>query len=193
MVGSSLLPRGASLPQPQVASLQWIARKLGLKRPRQRTGWVTPVEGNLWIAPPNLLAPDDDDALEATLALGGNPIKLPLNPVQVVCGTGVFELELAEPMDIERWPLARMRHPQRPENVAIVSAGQKQLPIDAARITAESDEHWAIGGSLAATEDWHGANVISRQDGQLIGIVIFEDGNSWICPLSQDLLTTIKK
>ena len=197
VVGSSLLPRGESIPQPQVASLAWQARNLGISRARQRTGWVTPLNGNLWIAPPDLVQPDfDQDAgngESSTLSLGGNKIHLPLD-MQLVQGVAVFELQLDEPMEIDRWAPGRLRHPTRPENVAIVvSAGHEPLPIDAARITATATNHWGIGASLAATEDWHGASVISREDGKLIGIVMFEDGESWICPLSAEVIATVGK
>ena len=202
VVGSSLLPRGESVPQPQLASFGWQARQLGIKRPRQRTGWATPIAGNLWLAPPNLLrvdgseeeeADEETDNAEPTLAVGGQETALPLQRIEVVEGIAVFELSLVQPLAVERWETNRLRRPSAPENVAIiVSAGHEPLPIDASRITAAAADRWEIGSSLASTEDWHGASVISREDGKLIGIVMFAEGKSWICPLSEQLVKLVR-
>ena len=159
---------------------------------------MTPVNGHLWIAPPDLLGSQLPDRSqqndEATFELAGNQLQLPIDPIQVIDGLAVFELNLEEPIATDRWPIQRLRHPRRPENVAIViAAGQQHLPIDVARITASEPNHWAIGASLAATEDWHGASVVSREDGNLIGLVIFEEGHSWICPLSEQLIASVSE
>ncbi len=48
------------------------------------------------------------------------------------------------------------------------------LPLAAARLTVE-DGVWLVDPALPVDETWHGACVLSRDDGYLVGLLLVEE------------------
>lgn len=187
-IGSTVLPDGRPLPQPARASLRWRERSYGLlTRERQRDAWLLPLEGSRLIGPADLLLPVEgaiDD--RSVLALGGKEF-----PVTAETSTQLEKLALytvgeAVPGLEQPWPLDWIRTPAGTEDCILVGdPKQPALPLSAGRITVEEDT-WKVDPSMPLDETWHGAAVVSRRDGSVIGLLLLRKGRASIVPLSRE-------
>ena len=102
-----------------------------------------------------------------------------------VCANPDFLEDHAERL----WPINRMRVPDAPEECVIVADAQaNKLLVAAVRLTA-TETGWKLDPSLPITSDWHGGCVLSRLDGNLIGLVVVEDEAAYILPLTDAIVT----
>jgi hypothetical protein len=87
-----------------------------------------------------------------------------------------------------RWPADRLRSPAKPEACVIIADPQgEKLTLAESRLTVH-DDAWQIDGSIALDEQWHGAVVVARRDGHLIGILLAADDAYRIAPLPRPLI-----
>jgi hypothetical protein len=77
------------------------------------------------------------------------------------------------------WKANELRQPRAPEDCVVVS-GTDSVPVAASRL--HPGNLWVVDASVPLTPDWHGAGVISRADGALIGLLIWRDGTAFIAP-----------
>ncbi|MCH8165159.1 MAG: hypothetical protein IH889_06080, partial [Planctomycetes bacterium] len=49
------------------------------------------------------------------------------------------------------------------------------LPLAAARLTQQQDL-WAVDPAVTVDDSWHGACVVARADGYLVGLLLVEKG-----------------
>lgn len=77
------------------------------------------------------------------------------------------------------WTAKQMRQPDGPEDCVLVS-GTESLTVAESRLHA--GQEWMVDPSVPLTPEWHGAGVISRADGALLGLVIWRDGTAMIAP-----------
>lgn len=168
-VGSEMLPAGASLPQPLRAAIGW---KQGFifKGTRSRTGWVLQMADGL-LGPADLLAPppgktERDD--EVRLEVAGRAVPLAETPPDRLLAR--LPVQVSETV----WPDRRVRRPDEPEDcIAVGDQAAPPLPLTATRLSAQP-EWWTVDPAISLDETWHGAAVLSRADGRLIGMLIVE-------------------
>jgi hypothetical protein len=79
------------------------------------------------------------------------------------------------------WNAQELRQPAAPEDCVVVS-GTDSVPVAASRL--QPGKLWLVDVSVPLTPDWHGAGVISRADGALIGLLIWRDGTALVAPYS---------
>jgi paraquat-inducible protein B len=79
------------------------------------------------------------------------------------------------------WKPNELRQPKGPEDCVVVS-GTDSVPVAASRL--QPGKLWVVDISVPLTSDWHGAGVISRADGALIGLVIWHEGTALVAPWS---------
>ena len=74
-----------------------------------------------------------------------------------------------------RWPVARSRVAGEPEDCLVVAdrAGPS-LPLMAKHLTGVEDA-WIIDSAISIDRRWHGASVLSRADGMLVGLLLVPD------------------
>jgi len=180
-IGNEMLPADAPLPELQRASLTWRTSGL-LARDKSRQGWVLGTEKGL-LAPADLLFPEESVSPDSVqLEVAGQ--KLPMSPLTSGQRGRLAHIPIA--LDAGGlWPSRRMRFAEQAEDCLIV--GDPALPMALAtnRLTI-SNEGWKVDGALALDELWHGAGVVARVDGSLIGVLLFSDGEVDIQRLPKD-------
>lgn len=166
-IGSSLLPAGSALPTPMRAVLAWKEGKW-LKSDRARRGWILQTERGV-LGPADLLVmADADERAAATLEVAGRQMSLADEPMWT---DGRLAIRSERIGDIV-WPAAQRRAAQQVEDcVAVADSTAAPLPLAAARLKPDEGA-WTIDASVSVDESWHGACVLSRRDGRLIGIVL---------------------
>jgi hypothetical protein len=168
-VGSALLPAGSSLPEPLRVGLHWRAGMI-LKRDRERTGWGLLLADGL-VGPADLLAPAHEEGVEKRLEVSGSEVTLeePLASQEGVARVRAAQIEDAP----ARWPRDRVRQLEGPEELLLISDPTRPpLALSASRLGGDFE----IDSSLPLDSFWHGAAVIARNDGQLVGILLVGDG-----------------
>lgn len=189
-VGGSLLPDGAILPTPVRASLRWDSGII-ISWTKRKTGWLLPLSNGTCLGPKDLLTPVDQN--EDGSVLEANGVEIPVSGLDVtvdgslaICTNPDFLEDQADRF----WPIDRMRIPQSPEECVLVADAQaNKLLVATVRLTP-SDEGWVLDPSLPITSDWHGGSVLSRTDGNLIGIVLVSEDAARIVPLTNQVVRT---
>ncbi len=169
-IGSELLPEGAMIPSMERARLTW---EQGIfQRNKARSGWVLQTfEGIL--GPANLLQVDDEARDDSSrLEIAGRAIRVSNRVLWEGNGLARIEGEISARF----WPQDRMRRPTEPEDCVIFTANTTDpMPLAAVRLSAV-DGSWQIDRAMSFEPSWHGAAVISRNDGALVGLLLVEDG-----------------
>ncbi len=181
VVGSSMLPPGAPVPAPLRATVNWRQGRL-IARQKSRQGWVLQTEHGL-IGPADLFVPADPDDRENTvLEAAGEVLPLEIEPAW---NDGALAL-LAVHLPVSAWSAQRQRHGAEPEDcLAIGDYTAAPLPLAAARL--ELNGHaWAVDPAIAVDESWHGAAVVARADGALLGLLLVEDDVARVALLPAD-------
>ncbi len=172
VIGSSLLPSGAPLPSPRRATVAWTQVRL-INRQRHRQGWVLQTDEGL-LGPADLLVPDDDAEQESSiLEVAGTVLSLDPSPSWSGGGLAVVETRLIRPS----WPSGRHRRATEPEDcLAVGDPTAPPMPLAAARLTlVDGGGAWAVDPAVSVDESWHGAAVVGRVDGYLVGLLLVED------------------
>lgn len=167
-IGSALLPPGAPMPAPERARLAWREGRV-FRSNESRTGWVLPIEGGL-IGPADLLKPAADArAGTASLEVAGQSVPL-TNPTWEQGGLAM----LSSPVIGRPWPKSALRRPEAPEDCLIVAdSTAAPIPLAAARLTTRNDG-WRIDEAMGFDASMHGACVLSRTDGALVGFLLVD-------------------
>jgi paraquat-inducible protein B len=170
-LGHTLLPPGTPLPRPARGTLTWTSGRFW-STDQSREGWVLGLSGSI-LAPIDLLSPDvgADDGSAALQVSGeahalGGPSSLPTP------GLGLLVLE--SPSGLPAWPRERQRVARAPEDCLLVGDPEEQpYSLAAARFAPELGR-WVVDEALPLGTRWHGAAVLARSDGRLIGILSVE-------------------
>jgi len=170
LVGSVHLPAGAPLPAPLRAKMAWREGRFW-KSDEMRQGWVLLTEGALF-GPADLFVPSKDaDAGTVVLEVAGKQLQLTNVSLQGASGLATLPATL----DSDVWPRSRMRSTSEPEEcIAVADSSDAPFPLSISRLTVVDGE-WMIDPALAVDASWHGAAVVARSDGRLIGMVLFDD------------------
>jgi len=179
------LPLGSSrtaagFPDPAPVAMRW-RQGLLLASDRERRGWALPVEAG-WLLPLDL-AVEPEDARENTtsLRLGERPVALPAE-VQVLAG-GMALLPSDEPSPRTAWTADRMRRMEVPEDCLIIVGDADPLAVGASRL-APGPDGWLVDLERSLNSSLHGACVIAREDGALVGSLLVEDDRARVVPVS---------
>jgi hypothetical protein len=68
------------------------------------------------------------------------------------------------------------------ECLAVGDPTSAPLPLAAARLVG-GDQSWGLDPAVSLDPTWHGASVLSRADGALIGMVLVEDDEARVALL----------
>lgn len=174
-IGSDYLPAGAVMPEPLRARLGW-RQGMVFRGNRSRQGWVLQTAEGL-LGPADLLTMDRkarDDS--TTLEVAGVVHRLGSAADQTQATVRGLLAVLPVNVSQRQWPAERMRKAEHAEDALIVGdPGSAPLPLAASRMTAESANVWLVDKTVSLESSWHGAAVLSRTDGQLIGILVIDD------------------
>jgi hypothetical protein len=176
-IGSSLLPPGARMPTPIRAVLEW-GKGRWLTPDRSRRAWVLPTEVGL-LAPADMFTLKEKDAADAELEIGGVAVELTTSRAWQTDHLAMLEKKIGD----RPWPGAKMRRPGAPEDVLLVAdpAGAPS-PLSASRLTPAGDT-WTVDPAVSLDDSSHGAAVLSREDGFLLGLLLLADDRASIALL----------
>ncbi|MEM7232563.1 MAG: hypothetical protein AAF517_10330, partial [Planctomycetota bacterium] len=184
-IGSSLLPEGQALPRPLRATLQWKTSTVGIKRSRERHGWVLPLSDGWLLGPTDMLHAVEDAVNGTRLVIAGSEYSV--SSVAPDSLASISMIQLSPPFRGNHlWPVGRLRGATAAEDSLVVSNPQAvSIPISAGRFES-AGESWTIDPSASLSSEWHGACVLSRRDGKLIGLILVDDGVARWSPLRRD-------
>jgi len=177
-LGNSLLPTNAVAPAPLRATLAWKQDRLGglVTRPYSTSGWVLQTADGL-LGPTDLLVPTDKaEAGSVALEVAGKTVPLDQPPVWQRDGLAMIKAEVPSVI----WPKDRVRPITQVEDcLAIADNAAAPLPLESSRLTLDG----SVGGlrvnaAMSVDSSWHGAAVVARSDGRLLGILLVERGAS---------------
>ena len=169
-IGSSLLPPGAVTPTPLRSVLAW---KQGLiSSSRSRRGWVLQTEAGL-LGPLDILrANEQAEPSSVEIEINGQRIAPTSEPLAAGNGLGLLDARATSTL----WPTSRVRRPATLEDCLVIGdPGANPLPLAVARLTLGEDR-WLIDPAVSVHDSWHGACVLARSDGKLVGLVLVEAG-----------------
>ncbi len=183
-VGSTLLPDGLALPRPMRAALRWKERNyVGLMTERQRDGWVLALDGGRLIGPADLLAPVEGAKEGSTrLALAGEEFPVVDGTTAIDGRIAVYRPGLAAEGMEAPWPSSRLRTPDGPEDCIVVGDAGDATPLSVGRLETSEEGVWAVDPSIPLEADRHGASVVARGDGSVIGVLVIEKSHGLIVP-----------
>ncbi len=158
------------LPALLPARLSW---RSGVFAGRQSLrGWVLPISGGL-LGPSDLLDEPEDARPDSTVLDVAGVQVAPVTAPERTSGDlswRAFDLSGAF-----AWPGRRVVSPDAPVDCLLVGdASVQPLALDASRLTA-FDRGWVVDASVELGDAWHGAAVVTRPAGDLLGVLLVED------------------
>jgi len=174
-------PTPATLPRPLQVTLQWREGRLWSSE-RSRTGWALLTAGGLFGPSDILDVPPSARSGSAQLLLPGLVVPLPAEaPRWSAAGASLRAVPAAPPGAAGAW--RRFRRPEGPEDAMAVGGdpARSPLPIGAGQLRVEGDR-WAVAADLAVPAHWHGAPVIARRDGTVIGVLLVSGEGATLAP-----------
>lgn len=192
-LGSHQVADGVSLPVPVRASLRWQQKRFGFRRDNQRSGWILPLSDGRLLGPANLLMPVEQ-AIEGTTKLeaAGETVEVTAANSSRIGSLAFLNHRLNAVDATSTLTPDRLGQPSEPVDCLIVTAGSESvLSVTASRFRVESSESsngessssaatrtWLVDPSVPLTADFHGACVVSRADGKVVGLLtVSDDGN----------------
>jgi hypothetical protein len=185
--GTTLLPEGATPPRPVRVSLHWTTRQWGLKRRKHRQGWVLPLEDGWILGPADLLVPTQEaNDEQAILELAGKEIAIDPKRCKRIGPLALYRMEPEQLGLAESWKIDRIRAADQPEEALVIADPQAGgLALASSRLTVDGNT-WAIDLALPLENDWHGASVLSRRDGYLVGVLHMENARGRVLLWSEE-------
>lgn len=183
-IGSSFLPSGVPMPQPLRATAEWQQGRL-LKSEKARQGWILQTDVGL-LAPLNLVEPAGEEEEGVSLEVAGTTLTL---RGRSKWSDGRIVL-LGAYVGPHEWPMERRRRPTQPEDcLAVGDPSAAPLPLVATRLKPHEENGaiagWIIDPAIAVGDAWHGAVVLSRRDGRLIGLIVVDEGGAKVALLPE--------
>lgn len=200
-IGSHQITDGVPLPKPLRASLRWQEKRFGFRRDKQRSGWLLPLNDGQLLGPANLFIPDEK-AIEGTTTLeaAGKTIEVASEKVTRTGNLAIFQAMIESATADAIWPLERIAHPDEPVDCLIVTSGADSvISVSAQRLsigdnladkessTSDAD-NWIVASSVPLTADSHGASVVSRADGKVIGQLVVDENASQVALMPTRLI-----
>ena len=81
------------------------------------------------------------------------------------------------------WPGLQVSHYKEPVDCILIGDGQQPMLIAASRQRYE-ERGFHIDRAITIDPDWLGAAAVSQVDGSVMGVLIFDDGEAIIAPVT---------
>ncbi len=184
-LGSSALPPGVPLPSPLLGVRRPTTGAQALFGTGSQRAWMLPLVGGQLLAPASMLAGPETYVLEMT----GSEFDLPWENVITSGSLALVVLpEVACAAVTNYWPRERLRVADGPEAVVVTcGSDERTMPLPAQRLSVV-EEGWEVAASVPVDDAWHGACVLSAQDGAVIGVLVRSENRAVIALLTRELL-----
>ena len=200
-IGDHQIANGLPLPKPLRASLRWQEKRFGFHRDKQRSGWVLPLNDGQLLGPANLFK-SDANAIEGTtkLELAGETIEIDSAKMSGCSSVACLQHKLAKADPLTAHPSGRVGITTYipVDCLVVTSDSESVLSVHASRFrggTPQSSKSsgsrqgpevtWFIDKSVPLTPDHHGAPVVSRADGQVVGVLYIDEEGSRVALVSE--------
>lgn len=181
------MPNNGMRPAPQRGVVRWDEKSFGFRRQRERSGWLLLLANGHLFGPADVLLPCDNALNSITLEVAGEKITLDAEKAKRLGSLATYRLDLppAEEKRLPQWPTKRLRAATEPEDCLIVADTQTEpLPIAASSLVAK-ESAWELRSPTGLSLAWHGASVIASKDGQLVGLLLFENGKAQVALIAE--------
>ncbi|MBL4769617.1 MAG: MCE family protein [Planctomycetes bacterium] len=180
-IGRGALPLGLAPPVPLEGKLSWRKGNI-LRFATSHRAWLLPLEGGL-VGPAEFFELPESYKEDSLVFLAADKQLNTLPPVRVVGELGICDWDDAEGRG---WPKNRMRNLEQPED-CMVYAGPDLAPQSvAAYRMLRTPRGMEVSEDVRFSAEWHGAPVVARSDGHLIGVLLLVEGNAHIAPIPLD-------
>jgi paraquat-inducible protein B len=196
-LGRYQIADGVPLPEPVRASLRWQQKRFGFRRDKQRSGWILPLSDGRLLGPADLLMPVEN-AIEGTTTLeaSGETVKVTDSSSTRLGGLAILNHRLGDATST--LSPERLGQASEPVDCLIVTAGSESvLSVTASRFRADTAEPgngkptenatastWLVDPSVPLTADFHGACVVSRANGKVVGLLTVSDDANRVALIS---------
>lgn len=199
-LGNHQIAGGVRLPDPVRASLRWQQKRFGFRRDKQRSGWILPLSDGRLLGPADLLMPVENAiAGTTTLEAAGETIEVTAASSTQLGGLAILNHQLDAVDSASTLPRERLARPTEPVDCLIVTSGSESvLSVTASRFQVEdagsnngdvpkdaATRTWLVNPSVPLTADFHGASVVSRADGKVVGLLIVSDDGNRVALISK--------
>lgn len=176
-IGSSFLPPGSSMPAPVRAVRGWESGRW-FKSSKSRRGWLLPTKQGL-LGPKDMLVPGTvGDQGQAVLEVAGSTIALTKELAWSDNLLGLLPVHLNETAPL--WDASRISRLDKLEDCIIVGdPAAPPIPLATTRLIPE-ESVWRLDSTVPLDETWHGACVLNRADGTLIGLIVMNGGEAQV-------------
>ncbi len=171
-IGSQMLPPGLSPPRTLRARLSWTNGSL-FGRAKSHQGWVLVTEGGLLGPKDLIIAPESAEEGSSKLEVAGETVSLATPLIWQENDLALRELE--NPLSDDAWPRYRIEKPDEPVDCLIIAdPTASPFPLAVARLHTENGI-WRIDETIPIDPMWHGAAIVARKSGKLVGMLLIID------------------
>ncbi len=165
------LVAGSQLPHPLHASLVCRYRELLTRHELSRDGWVLVVAGGL-LGPADLLSSGRlPKGADGVLQISGGHLVIEGPSPWSDHGLALWRTQTEVITGEDPWPISRLRRATAPEDCLVVAdPGMVPIALDQRRLQ-QVDEGWLVDRAQPLERAWHGASVVARSDGAIIGML----------------------
>lgn len=184
-LGSAALPAGVPVPSP-LLGIRRSKSAISLLGTGRERAWLLPLEGNRLLGPTNMLTAQEEstDLLEIT----GKEFPLPLKGQKTVELLSVVEWQAPTDKRTKVWSAERLHSADKPQDVVVTCGSEEMtMPLSAQRLT-QVEDGWEVDGSVPLDDAWHGACVLSAEDGAVIGILVRRSDRSHVALITKELI-----
>lgn len=197
-IGSHQIADGVPLPKPLRGSLRWQERRFGFRRDKQRSGWILPLSNGRVLGPADLLM-SEEKAIAGTTKLEAAGETIDISPVRVkeFRGLSFLSSKFGSVDSDAEFPVQRLGRSDQPIDCLIVTSGSESVvSVTASRFRIEKAdpdngesandatvERWIVDPAVPLTSDFHGASVVSRTDGNVVGVLLVDETGSYVSVL----------
>ena len=180
-IGNSLLPPDRPAPAPLRARIGWTEGRF-FRNDESKQGWVLQTERGL-LGPSDLLRPTADADL-ATVVLEVAGVELPLAGETSWNNGSLVLIDVS--VGRGAWPMSLVGAPEQLQDcIAIADPAIDPIPLAASRLTADAGL-WRVDRGIAFDDTWHGATVVSRESGHVVGMLLIERGEGMVALLPSE-------
>ena len=182
-LGNSLLPANAIAPVPLRATLAWKQDRLGglVTRPYSTSGWLLQTAEGLLGPADLLIATDKAEAGSVALEVAGKAVPLDQPPIWQRDGLAMIKADVSS----VKWPQDRVRAITKNEDcLAIADNAAAPLPLESSRLAFDGGL-LRVNTVMSVDSSWHGAAVVARSDGRLLGILLVDRDQARVVAVTQ--------
>ncbi len=160
----------AVLPTMHRGVVRWEERSFGFRKARERSAWLLRLDDGHWLGPADVMEPSESPLGPILLEIAGAQHTVKADQLQRLGDLARIAIPIKSG-DLGKWSIKQTRAASEPEDAILVADPQNEPQPLAASSIRITDGHWLVRSTAGLGPAWHGAAVIARKDGRLIGVL----------------------